>query len=190
MANAFIGEIRTFGITFAPQGWMDCDGRLLSIPSYAVLYSLLGTNFGGNGSTSFGLPDLRGRVALGVGQGPGLSSYTLGEQAGSETVTLNSGEIPSHTHTLSTDTEGFKQAPTAFSNSPSGASYPSHYLLLNSGGGTSNYSSFLATAPNPTTLDPRSLGVAGQNGPHENQQPYLTMRYCICVQGGDFPPRN
>ena len=98
MSEPFLGEIRAFGFTFAPRGWAMCQGQTMSISQNSALFSLLGTTYGGDGRVTFGLPDLRGRTAISLGQGPGLSTRTQGEQAGSEQVTLNAGQIPPHTH--------------------------------------------------------------------------------------------
>jgi microcystin-dependent protein len=100
VAEPFIGEIRLFGFNFAPAGWAICNGQLLSINQYTALFSLLGTYYGGDGQGTFGLPDLRGRVPLNMGQAPGLSSYSIGDSGGSETLTLSANQLPSHTHAL------------------------------------------------------------------------------------------
>src|SRR3954468_23228168 len=100
MSEPFLGEIRMFGGNFAPRGWAFCNGQILSIAQNTALFSLLGTTYGGNGQTTFGLPDLRGRVAVSAGQGPGLSNYSLGELAGSESVTLTSANMPAHNHSV------------------------------------------------------------------------------------------
>src|SRR5436305_2548610 len=100
MADAYIGEIRMFAGNFAPRGWATCDGQILPIAQNTALFSLLGTQYGGNGQTTFALPDLRGRVPIHYGQGPGLSPYDIGEAAGTETITLTQNEIPAHSHTL------------------------------------------------------------------------------------------
>src|SRR5450631_2987711 len=101
MSEPFLGEIRMFGFNFNPQGWAQCNGQLMAISQNTALFSLLGTNFGGNGQTTFGLPDLRGRVPVHAGQGPGLSPYNIGEQTGTENVTLLSSQMPSHSHGVS-----------------------------------------------------------------------------------------
>jgi microcystin-dependent protein len=98
MSNPFLGQVIIFAGNFAPKGWAFCNGQLLAISQYTALFSLLGTTYGGDGRTTFGLPDLRGRVAVSAGQGPGLSNYTLGEQTGTETVTLSTQQMPQHNH--------------------------------------------------------------------------------------------
>jgi microcystin-dependent protein len=113
MANPFIGEIRMFGGNFAPRQWALCDGQLLSIAQYQALFSLLGTTYGGNGVSTFALPNLQGRLALGYGQGPGLSNYALGQTGGSETVTLTTSTMPGHNHSLlATTNAGDQTDPT------------------------------------------------------------------------------
>src|ERR1700761_7227602 len=103
MSQPFLGEIEIFGFNFAPQGWAQCNGQLLSVKQNNALFSLLGTQFGGDGQSTFGLPNLQGQIPVGQGQGPGLSRYTMGETSGTETVTLLLSEMPSHTHTLPVD---------------------------------------------------------------------------------------
>src|SRR5262247_1539362 len=113
MSEPFLGQIQPFGFNFAPTGWATCDGQILSIAQNTALFSLLGTTFGGNGQTTFGLPDLRGRVPIGQGQGPGLANYTLGQTGGQETVTLITSQMPQHTHSLVGVTEaGDTNVPT------------------------------------------------------------------------------
>jgi len=118
MSEPFVGEIRAFGFDFAPQGWLQCNGQTLAISQYAALFSLLGTTYGGNGTTNFQLPNLQGRVAIGQGNGAGLSPYVMGQAAGTENVSLATAQIPSHTHAVNAVT-------TTNNNvaSPSGA-YP------------------------------------------------------------------
>ena len=171
MAEAFIGEIRLVGFTFAPQGWALCDGQLLSIAQNTALFSLLGTTYGGNGQTTFALPDLRGRVPIHPGQGPGLSNYVLGEQSGSENVTLNTSQLPGHNH------------PLASSNQQGSSSDPSGYFpaVLNDPAGTIAVNGYLASSN--STLNPAAIGVTGGNQPHSNIQPFLCVNFIICLQG-------
>jgi microcystin-dependent protein len=166
MASPFIGEIRLFGFHFQPVGWAFCRGQLLSIAQNTALFALLGTTYGGNGTTTFGLPNLQGRVAVGFGNGPGLSPVDLGEMAGAETVTLTSPQLPSHSHTMTGATGA------ATTNRPTGAF---------SGAGNL-YSTTDNVAMGPT-------GATGGSQPHENRQPYLGLNYCIALQG-IFPSRN
>jgi microcystin-dependent protein len=170
MSEPFLGEIRTFGFNFAPQGWAMCAGQLLSISQNTALFSLLGTFYGGDGRTTFALPDLRGRVGLNMGQGPGTSSYQLGEVSGSETVTLTTGQIPAHEHAVNANANPFT------SNRP-GDHAPAQ-------GGA------YASAPDGfTTLNAGTIGPAGGSQPHTNIQPFLCLNFCIALQG-IFPSRN
>jgi len=171
MSDPFLGEIRLVGFTFAPQGWALCDGQLLSIAQNTALFSLLGTTYGGNGQTTFALPDLRGRVPIHPGQGPGLSNYVLGEQSGSENVTLNTSQLPGHNH------------PLASSNQQGSSSDPSGYFpaVLNDPAGTIAVNGYLASSN--STLNPAAIGVTGGNQPHSNIQPFLCVNFIICLQG-------
>jgi microcystin-dependent protein len=169
MAEPFYGEIRAFGFNFAPRGWAMCNGQLLPIAQNTALFSLLGTTYGGNGQTTFGLPNLQSRVPMHFGQGPGLSSVNLGEQAWVENVTLNATQMPQHNHAANA-TQG-----PATASRPGGA--------IPSGGGA--YSSAAAD----TTMAAGFIGTAGGSQPHENRQPYLALNYCIALEG-IFPSRN
>lgn len=168
MSNPFLGEIRIFGFNFAPRGWAFCSGQLLPIAQNTALFSLLGTTYGGNGQTNFALPDLRGRVPLSMGQGPGLSNYTEGEVAGSETVTLIATQMPTHSHIVNANNGA------ATTTRPSN-SYPAP-------------SGFSATSDG-TTENPGVIASAGGSQPHENRQPYLALNFCIAMEG-IFPSRN
>jgi len=183
MTEPYIGEIRPFGFNFAPHGWALCAGQILSIASNTALFSILGTTYGGNGTTTFALPDLRGRLALGMGTGPGLSDYVEGEQTGTETVTLLSTEMPAHSHTPYTRV----QTGTAdMHNVPQAGDYLTRFnTSANANGQTWN------TPPleNATTLHPTFIGFAGGSQPHNNIQPVLAINYCIALQG-IFPSRN
>lgn len=169
MSEPFIGEIRLFPYNFAPRGWAFCQGQLLSIAQNTALFSLLGTTYGGNGQTTFGLPDLRGRAALSSGQGPGLQPYTLGEQAGVESVTLNSNQMPGHSHPLNA------------TSSEADAGRPANTYLA--AGGAYNEKA------DGTTLAPGAVGSAGGSQPHENRPPVLVLNYCIALEG-IYPSRN
>ncbi len=176
MSDPFIGEIRMFAGNFAPRGWALCNGQLLPIAQNTALFSILGTTYGGNGQTTFALPDLRGRVPLSSGQGPGLSPYTLGEMAGSESVTLLTTQMPTHTHTLNASTQ------PGSATSPAGGVCASG--VDSQGGNVNGY----VASPN-TTMAPQAIGAAGGNQPHENRQPYLCVNFIIALQG-IFPSRN
>lgn len=171
MTQPFLAEIRIFTGNFAPRGWLFCHGQLLSIAQNTALFALVGTTYGGNGQTTFGIPDLRGRTPIGVGNGPGLTPRVLGEMSGIETVTLNSTQIPQHTHALNASSS----APTT--NTPSGSLLPTGSSRIYAQGSPS------------TQLAPSSIGLAGGSQPHENMQPFLAVNYIIATQG-IFPSRN
>lgn len=173
MADPFVAEIRIFGFNFAPRGWAFCNGQLMPIAQNTALFSLLGTTYGGDGRSTFALPNLQGNAALGVGQGPGLSLYDLGEIGGSSSVTLLASEVPTHNHT------GMKaNARAAISNNPSGAA-----PALTTGNFT-----YVSTAPN-TNLSSSSTSTVGASQPHNNYMPSLVLNFCIATQGV-FPPRG
>lgn len=159
-----------FAGNFAPRTWAFCNGQLLSIAQNTALFSILGTTYGGNGTTNFALPDLRGRVPVGTSQGPGLTDKQLGEVSGVETVTLISTQIPSHTHSLLAG-----GSPTTAD--PTGATLPV------------GQSRIYGSGPVSAAMSAASVGTAGGNQPHTNMQPYLGMNYIICLQG-IFPSRN
>jgi microcystin-dependent protein len=168
--DPFLGELRLFGFGFAPRNWALCEGQLLPIASNSALFSLLGTTYGGNGQTTFALPDLRGRVPIAFGQGPGLSNYILGQAAGSETVTLLDNQIPGHNHAV-------QAASAATSKNPSG-SIPALTPAGSSYGQTADLS-----------MSPTMVSGGGGGGPHSNVQPYLTLNWCIALYG-QFPSRS
>jgi len=174
MSEPFIGEIILFAGNFAPRGWALCQGQLLSIAQNTALFSILGTTYGGDGVTTFALPDLRGRVPVGQGQGPGLSNYVLGEQSGSENVTLIITEIPAHNHMVNcVNGDGDKQTPVS-------------NLLANDGSGAANPYSSLSPSGQ---MNPLAIQPAGGSQPHNNLQPYLGLNYIIAMEG-IFPSRN
>jgi microcystin-dependent protein len=165
MATPFIAEITLFAGNFAPRGWAFCDGQIMSISNNTALFSIIGTTYGGNGQTTFALPDLRGRVPIGPRQGPGLSFRNLGEVGGEESHTLTAGELAPHAHPGS-------GAGAQTTNNPSGA-YPAK------GGAYS--------ATQSVSMGPGQPAGAGQ--PHNNMEPYLGMNYIIAIEG-IFPSRN
>jgi len=171
VSNPFLGEVRAFGFGFAPKGWHNCDGTILAISQYSALYALLGTQYGGNGTTTFALPDLRGRAAISFS-----STYTQGEQDGSETVTVTIASMPAHTHQLSGSTAagGAGDPTNAVLATVGGASTPKHY--------TDPVTTVIA-------LNPASVQNAGQSQAHDNMQPSLVINYCIAMSG-IYPPRN
>ncbi|WP_342249617.1 phage tail protein [Sphingomonas sp. OTU376] len=175
MADPFVAEIRIFPFNFAPRGWAWCDGQLLPLSQNTALFSLLGTTYGGNGKSTFALPDMQGRAPMHPGQGPGLSLHDLGEISGTETVTLLESEIPNHTHTLRASVEDATQGTLA------------NGVSLSTSTGGSLYQT--TTNTNLVTMSPQALSSAGGSAPHNNMQPYLTFYFCIAMQGV-FPPRS
>jgi microcystin-dependent protein len=170
MSDPFVAEIRIFPFNFAPKGWAFCDGQILPLSQNTALFSLLGTTYGGDGKSTFALPDLQGNAPMQPGQGQGLSLRDLGEMSGAESVTLLQTEIPVHTHALSVSNEDAN-------NTNPGADTP--------GRGNAIY------GPNSSlvAMDVNALAPAGGGLPHNNMQPYLTLNFCIALQG-IFPPRG
>ena len=180
MSEPFIGQITMFGGNFAPRSWAFCDGQLLAISSHQALFSILGTTYGGDGRTTFGLPDLRGRVPMHPGNGPGLSPRRLGEKAGVEQVALNTNEIPQHTHALN-NPELRASANPADTNSPGFnalAMAPAY-----------NDTDTPSVAMHPDSITDLTLGNTGGGGAHANVQPFLGINFIIALQG-IFPSRN
>jgi microcystin-dependent protein len=171
MSDPFVAEIRIVPFNFAPRGWAFCNGQILPISQNTALFSLLGTNYGGDGRTSFALPDLQGRAPMFYGQGPGLSLHDLGESAGSETVTLIQTEMPAHQH------QAFQSGVDADTPTPNNASWAG-----------SEFGDSLRT-PATGTFGATALAIAGNGLPHNNMQPYLTLNFIIAMQGV-FPPRG
>jgi microcystin-dependent protein len=180
MADNFLAEIRMFPFNFAPKGWAFCNGQLLPISQNTAVFSLLGTFYGGDGRSNFALPNLQGNVPVGLGQGPGLSLYDIGETGGASTVSLVETELPEHTHGL------FAVAVNGTSNSPSG-----HLPAM--GMGASGRGHFTvntyATAGSATSLSPTQIAIAGGGEPHNNMQSYVSLNFCIALQG-IFPARS
>jgi microcystin-dependent protein len=170
MADPFVAEIRMFPFNFAPRGWAWCNGQILPISQNTALFSLLGTTYGGDGRSTFALPDLQGRSAMQRGQGPGLSPRDLGASGGSATVTLQASQVPSHSHTL-------QATSSATTGAPAGAA------LANVASGARAYRAAGAT----TFMAVDALQAEG-GSPHNNRQPYLTLYFAIALQGV-FPPR-
>jgi microcystin-dependent protein len=178
MSTPYIGEIRmfSFGARGAPNGWQACDGSLLSIAEYDAFYALIGTTYGGDGQVTFGVPDLRGRLPIHQGTGPGLSTYVIGQKAGSETVTVLQTQMPAHTHTM------------AATSAAATAVTPGTALLPGAVSGDTFYVNNIAgnvAAP----MSAQMLTVAGGSQPHENTMPTLTVQYCIATQG-IFPSQS
>lgn len=172
MSTPYIGEIRMFGFGTrgAPTGWQACDGSLLPISQYDVLFALLGTTYGGDGQTTFAVPDLRGRVPIHQGQGPGLSNYVIGQRAGTETVTVLPTQMPAHTHAL------------AVTSSAATAASPGGGLMPGALSGETFYVSDIAGAT-PVAMSTQSVSLSGGSQPHENCMPTLTVQYCIATEG-------
>jgi len=172
--DPFVAEIRIFPFNFAPKGWAFCDGQLLPISQNTALFSLLGTTYGGDGKSTFALPNLQGMTPIQAGQGPGLSQYFLGQEGGEQYVTLIESEMPAHNHTLNAvnilSTTATPTATTVLSKSINGNAYAD-------------------TAGGLTPMAIQALPIAGGSQPHNNLMPYLTLSYCIALQGV-FPPRS
>ncbi len=173
MSNPFLGEIKMVGFNFPPQGWAMCNGQLLPINQNTALFALLGTTYGGDGITTFALPDLRSRVAIHTGQGAGLSPYVIGQSGGVESVTLLTTQIPSHNHGVNCNTGGGTQASPV-------AGFPA----VESTGTSLDY----AAASNGA-MNPAMIGNTGGSQAHANIQPYLCVNFIIALQG-IFPSRN
>lgn len=175
MSDPFVAEIRIFGFNFAPVGWAQCNGQLMPLSQNTALFSLLGTMYGGDGKSTFALPNLMGMAPMAWGQGQGLSNRDIGETGGSEYVTLLQSEMPAHAHTM--------QAVGAFGSSND----PAARALARPFGGGNLYAPASAGAAAP--LNQQAVQVAGGSLPHNNMQPYLTLNICIALQG-IFPPRT
>jgi len=174
--SPFLGEIMMVGFNFAPSGWALCDGQLLSISQHSALFALLGTAYGGDGRTTFGLPDLRGRVPIHAGSGPGLTRRLMGQKAGVENVALTPGQIPSHTH----------QAALHASDSEGNSAVPGGHILAKSGSGDPDYTS---AGPGVVLRDDSiSVDASGGGQSHDNMQPFITVNFIIATSGV-FPSR-
>jgi microcystin-dependent protein len=172
MANPYVAEIRVFPFNFPPKGWAFCDGQLMSISQNTALFSLLGTTYGGNGTSNFALPNMQGNCSMHPGQGPGLSLHDLGETGGAETITLLESEIPSHTHSVMAD--GLFATKTA------------------AAGNSLAKTTSVGNIYDPTSakqLNPNCVTPSGGSLPHNNMMPYLTLNWCIALQGV-YPARS
>jgi microcystin-dependent protein len=171
MANQFLGEIRVFGCNFAPLGWALCDGQLLQISQSAALFSLFGTYYGGDGIRTFGLPNMQGNIPISQGQGPGLSNYVIGQSGGSPNVTLLLNQMPSHNHNMMADPD----------DAPASSPTPASNALC--------VGAMFTNATSPITqLYNQMIKPVGNNLPHNNIMPYLTLNFCVALQGV-FPAR-
>jgi len=175
MANPFLAEIRIFPFNFPPKGWAFCDGQILPLSQNTALFSLLGTTYGGDGKSNFALPNMQGNAPMHPGQGPGLSLHDLGETGGSDTVTLLESEIPSHSHSLNANafpaTLGLGSATAAIAHSQGGNAFIAN------------------TTQNIVQMSDQTIAPAGGDQPHNNLMPYLTLNFCIALQGV-YPPRT
>ncbi|HQT75783.1 MAG TPA: tail fiber protein [Rhodopila sp.] len=169
MSQPYVGQIIAVGFNFAPQGWLMCNGALVPIADYDVLFNLIGTTYGGDGQTTFALPDLRGRAALNVGQGPSLPPYALGQSGGAENVTLAATQIAAHSHTL------------LASSQAGSASAPGPGVVLGQNG--QPLVNIYAPPPSTTSLAGAAIGFAPGGQPHENRQPFLVLNYIIAAYG-------
>ena len=176
MSTPFIGQITMFGGNFAPRGWALCDGQLLPINSYSALFSILGTTYGGDGRTTFALPDLRGRVAVHPGSGPGLSAYRLGQKGGVETVTLTTSEIPAHSHALN------------INSSNGNTSNGTDAVIAGYGTSAPPVGNFTNAGAN-STASSSSIANAGGSQGHSNVQPFGCVEFIIALEG-IFPSRS
>lgn len=174
MSDPFVAEIRMFAGNFAPTGWAECNGQLLPISQNTALFSLLGTFYGGDGKSTFALPNLQGSTPVGQGQGAGLSEYFLGQSGGSEFITLLQTEMPAHTHNLE-----------AYRDDPADLATPGPTVVLGRAAALTPY----RPAPGNTQMNFSMLSIAGASLPHNNMSPYLTVLYIIAMQGV-FPPRG
>jgi microcystin-dependent protein len=171
--DPFVAEIRIFPFNFAPKGWAFCDGQILPLSQNTALFSLLGTTYGGDGKSNFALPNMQGNAPMHPGQGPGLSLHDLGETGGSDTVSLLESEIPSHSHGFVTSqADGISRLP--------GGNLAANMIGVNG---------YAAPSGGNVTLSDNALAPAGGDQPHNNMQPYLTLNFCIALQGV-YPPRT
>ncbi len=177
MSSPFVAEIRIFGFNFAPKGWAFCDGQLIPISQNTALFSLLGTNYGGDGITTFALPNLQGSAPLHPGQGPGLSLRDLGEVGGEQAVSLLQTEMPAHAH-----------GAQAFSGAGGQNPGPANTWADANQRGISVYTPSNANGAN-AQMSPQALSITGGDQPHNNMMPYLTLYFCIALQG-IYPARN
>jgi len=176
--DAYIGEIRPFGFNFAPIQWATCDGQIIPISQNTALFAIIGTFYGGNGTSTFGLPNFQGRVGVNQGQGTGLSQYVVGEMGGFSSVTLMTSQLPLHNHVINTQAGG---TATQSARSPTAAAF------LGSSNPDALYSD---QVPNPSTaFSQNAIGLSGSSMPHDNMQPFEALLFCIC-EYGVFPSRN
>jgi microcystin-dependent protein len=174
MSEPYIGQIAIFGFNFAPQNWVFCNGALMSISQNAAFFSVIGTYYGGNGTTTFAVPNIQNCGAVGWGQGPGLSNYVIGQTIGTADVTLTQAQMPAHTH---------------FVNSSAGSSYVQPVANSSWIGAIVDRGELFLASPDGSTFASQTIGTQGGSQPHNNQQPFLGMNFCI-AQYGIFPTRS
>jgi microcystin-dependent protein len=192
MAESLMGEIQAFGFSYAPQSWAQCWGQIMPIRQYTAMFSLLGTYYGGDGKVTFGLPDLRGRVAVGQGQGPGLTEKVIGEMGGTENVSLLLTNLPMHTHAINGGSANLmvSSQPGTQPNATDGVSTLAAFNDVNASNTNSAYNS---SAPDVAlsgfTPLTGTIGFTGGGTPINMMQPTLGLNYCICIEG-IFPQRS
>ncbi|EEF62889.1 phage tail protein [Pedosphaera parvula] len=178
MATPYVSEIKMFAGSFPPQGWMLCQGQMLPIAQYEVLYALIGTTYGGDGQTTFALPDLRGRVPIHFGQSSGTSNYVQGGTQGVEQVTITSNQMPIHNHAVNCNSAGTNQALVATQTTP-----------INNFPGTESTGAGIYETTSNSTMNAGMIGINASAQPHENRQPFLTVNFIIAFEGV-FPSRS
>lgn len=182
--DEYIGIVKMFAGNFAPKGWLFCQGQILPIAQYTAVFSLLGTTYGGNGTTTFALPDLRSRVPVGTGQGPGLSNYVSGQMGGVENVTLIQPEMPAHTHVAVVNVS----SNLGGTNNPIGKVPGTVQAQVDRTGSPFPVNAYADAPTGSASPDSTTILPAGGNQAHNNLQPYLGMNYIICMEG-IYPPR-
>ncbi|MDQ0466124.1 microcystin-dependent protein [Caulobacter ginsengisoli] len=184
MSTPFVAEIRIFSGNFAPRGWMACDGQILPIEQYRALFSLVGAAYGGDGETTFGIPDLRNSVPIGHGQGQGLRSRSLGDKSGANAVALKEAQLPRHGH-------AFNVSNNAADINGAGARPDNQYLAKGGydDGSNSGVVAYYSTAAADVAMSPSAAAVAGASAPHNNMMPSLGVNFIIALQG-IYPPRE
>lgn len=175
MADPFVAEISIFSFNFAPRGWAECNGQLMPISQNTALFALLGTTYGGDGKSTFALPDLQDRTPMMWGHGPGLSLYDLGQEGGQDSVTLTEANLPPHAHEF----QALPGSPS--SRSPADAGW--------AGTARAQVTHYAASGQANVQMSPAALAPTGSSVPHNNRQPYLGLKFCIAMQG-IFPPRS
>ena len=177
MDQPYLGLVAHFGFNFAPVGWITCNGQSLDINTYTALYTLIGTNFGGDGMTSFNVPNLQGRAIIGTGQGAGLTAYSIGQQVGTEQVTLNTNNLPAHTHAITVQLQACNGRATS--------NTPDSNILATTSDGSNLYGT---PAIDVMARDGGTVSSTGNNLPIDTRDPYMALTNCICIEG-IFPSR-